>query len=222
MVFLGLAILLIALYPPSRIEGTLYYFVIGLGCTFFWNSARIIRYVLSLFGIVAIFAFTPAFFAVVTGSPDLVGTELLFGTGIALKSFAIVTFVVGVGGTLTASGIFRSLRWFKMPEQFIFLLLVAYRYLHLFKDEVQSLVEARQLRLAGRSHLKGITGAIRLLLFRAFGHAESVYIAMRLRGGESSFPLLMPVESTSSDTVLLLTSAIIVGLPYTIIFPVFG
>lgn len=214
LICLLLGIVGIALYPPEKIWGVLCFLLLSGTIAFSASSSHLLRYVLPVLLVLVVFSAGPALFSITGISSRPVTAEILFGIGVAGKSLSIVMLVIGIGVTLTPSTVFKSLYWFKIPARVIFLLLVAYRYLQLFTEEVTHLHEARQLRLGDRNRLTGITGAVRLLIHRSFAHAESVYVAMRLRGGESTLPLLARLSATSRDLGKLLLFTVVFSLPY--------
>jgi energy-coupling factor transporter transmembrane protein EcfT len=54
------------------------------------------------------------------------------------------------------------------------------------------------------------------LLEKAFYHAEEVFVAMRLRGGENRLPLLYPLEFKYSDFALTGCVFIVVLIPHVV------
>gem|GEM_PF-1766912 len=212
--FLLFAVPGVVLYPPDQVGGGLYYVLISAALAFSAGMKFSLRYFFPLSLVLIIFAGIPALTAVAGLTDRSVSHELVFGGMVALKTLSIVLFILGLGNTLTASETFAVLRWFRLPAGIIFLLLVGYRYFQLFTSEVRNILEARQLRLYERSALTGIVGALRVLLHRAFDHAEDVYMAMRLRGGESSIPLLKPLHASGSDPAAFSLLLVLIILPF--------
>ncbi len=82
--------------------------------------------------------------------------------------------------------VLKSLQAFRVPQVFILLLSMTYRYIFLFLHAMNSLFEARKSRTVGRTngaeHRRWISGAMMSLLNRSFKMSNDVYSAMMARG----------------------------------------
>lgn len=82
--------------------------------------------------------------------------------------------------------VLKSLQAVRVPQVFILLLSMTYRYIFLFLHAMNSLFEARKSRMVGRTdgaeHRRWITGSMMNLLNRSFKMSNDVYSAMMARG----------------------------------------
>jgi len=82
--------------------------------------------------------------------------------------------------------VLKSLQALRVPQIFILLLSMTYRYIFLFLHAMNSLFEARKSRMVGRTdgaeHRRWITGSMMSLLNRSFKMSNDVYSAMMARG----------------------------------------
>lgn len=80
----------------------------------------------------------------------------------------------------------KSLQAVRVPQVFILLLSMTYRYIFLFLHSANSMLEARKSRLVGRGsgsdHRRWITAAMMSQLNRSFKMSSDVYAAMLARG----------------------------------------
>lgn len=84
------------------------------------------------------------------------------------------------------SDILKSLRAFKVPQVFVLLLSMTYRYIFLFLHTANGMFEARKSRTVGyttgREQRQWISNAMSALLHRSFKMSNDVYAAMAARG----------------------------------------
>ena len=82
--------------------------------------------------------------------------------------------------------VLKSLQAFRVPQVFILLLSMTYRYIFLFFRTVNGMFEARKSRMVGRpsggESRKWITGSMMSLMSRSFKMSNDVYAAMLARG----------------------------------------
>lgn len=192
----------IALYPPLKTSGIIFYFIISL--VFAFNPVvlkRIRGLFAALLPLLLVFIAIPVLMVVISAKGQI-GENLLFGVMTAVKSVCIIMIMLYIIHTSTFSKILASLRYFHVPDIVLLLLMISHRYFFLFTHTAKELLRARTLRLYGKSHLKKITSALQVLIHKALDHGEEVYVAMRLRGAESSLPLLAGFKSRSRDYLL--------------------
>jgi len=219
VVFTIIAIFAVAIFPPMKIWGSAYFFTLSLIVLTRQSIRKTLkRLFLPLIPALIIFALTPYITAVSGFSQRPPGFELLFGFVITLKTFTILILVLAVMDSVSFSQFLKTLQIFKVSHRILFLLMIAYRYFFTFFNTVKKLIEARTLRLFKQSQLTHLISTLRILILKSMDHAESTYIAMRLRGGESHLPLLASFQTNSRDQVILLCSLIILLIPYLGIF----
>jgi cobalt/nickel transport system permease protein len=84
------------------------------------------------------------------------------------------------------SDVLKSLRSLRVPQVFILVLSMTYRYIFLFLHTANGILLARKSRVVGRAtgaeHRRWITGTMGNLMSRAFKMSNDVYAAMLARG----------------------------------------
>ena len=82
--------------------------------------------------------------------------------------------------------VLKSLRALKVPQVFVLVLSMAYRYIFLFLHTANGILLARKSRVVGRTsgseQRRWITGTMGNLMGRAFKMSNDVYAAMLARG----------------------------------------
>jgi cobalt/nickel transport system permease protein len=82
--------------------------------------------------------------------------------------------------------VLKSLRALKVPQVFVLVLSMTYRYLFLFLHTANGILLARKSRVVGRAtggeQRRWITGTMGNLMSRAFKMSNDVYAAMLARG----------------------------------------
>lgn len=215
----GFAVMAIALYPVSLPGGILYFVLLA---SLALRQRKVRRFVrkrlLPMLPAIVLFGMIPYLISLFQPDPVSRYAELMFGLGIIGKTFAILLIVSFFTRNVSVSHLLRAFRDLKIPLRIIFLLMIAYRFTSVFLHEARLLLQARSLRLFGRSHLRRIRSTFGVILRKAFDYAESIYIAMRLRGGEATIPLLARFRNTRSDRLIFLAGILICILPYFIYF----
>lgn len=101
---------------------------------------------------------------------------------------AILNFLVL---TTKFSEIIKSLQFFKIPNLFIFMTILTYRFIFLFIDEAYRMLLAKEARTIKKQRkidiLKTLSYIITNLFIRAFERGERAYLAMKARGFSKSF-----------------------------------
>ena len=122
------------------------------------------------------------------GPPELAPTWNGLSGGVLLVCRVGVSVSLAVLLVLTTpwSEILKSLRALGVPQAFVLVLSMTYRYLFLFLHTVNGVLLARKSRVVGRSsgteQRRWIVGTIGNLLSRAFKMSNDVYAAMLARG----------------------------------------
>ncbi|HKJ67538.1 MAG TPA: energy-coupling factor transporter transmembrane component T [bacterium] len=208
----------IALYPVSPPGGILYFAGLASSALLQRKVRRFVRTrLLPMVPAILLFGMIPYVISLFQTDPVSRHAELIFGLAIIGKTFAILLAVSFFTRNVPVSHFLRALRDIKIPLRVIFLLMIAYRFISVFFDEVRLLLEARSLRLFGRSQLHRIRSTFGVILRKAFDYSESIYVAMRLRGGESTIPLLARCRKSRSDGLLFGSGILLCLLPYCIL-----
>ena len=107
----------------------------------------------------------------------------------------------------------KSLQAVGVPQVFILLLSMTYRYIFLFLHTVNSMFEARKSRTVGRTqgseHRRWISGSMGSLMNRSFKMSNDVYAAMAARGFTGQIRTYSAYCMTPADWLALLVSVCI-------------
>ena len=107
----------------------------------------------------------------------------------------------------------KSLQAVGVPQVFVLLLSMTYRYIFLFLHTANSLFEARKSRTVGRTqgreHRRWISGSMGSLMNRSFQMSTEVYAAMTARGFTGRIRTYSAYRMTPADWVALLVSVCI-------------
>ncbi|MBV9019876.1 MAG: energy-coupling factor transporter transmembrane protein EcfT, partial [Ktedonobacteraceae bacterium] len=109
--------------------------------------------------------------------------------------------------------ILKSLRAFRVPQVFVLLLSMTYRYIFLFLHTANGMFEARKSRTVGkttgREQRRWISGSMGNLMNRSFKMSNDVYAAMAARGFTGEVRTYSAYHMTKRDWFALLASVII-------------
>jgi cobalt/nickel transport system permease protein len=134
------------------------------------------------------FGLPPRLFELAWG-PFQVGLSLpgLYGAAVfVIRVGVCVSLAVLLVLTTRWSDLLKSLRALRVPQVFILILSMTYRYVFLFLHTMNGMFEARKsrvvARLGGGEDRRWITRSMGVLLNRSFQMSSSVYAAMLARG----------------------------------------
>jgi energy-coupling factor transporter transmembrane protein EcfT len=103
--------------------------------------------------------------------------------------------------------VLKSLQALRVPQVFILLLSMTYRYIFLFFRTANGMFEARKSRVVGRTsgnEQRGwITGSMMSLLNRSFKMSNDVYAAMMARGFTGAIRSYTTYRMQTADWVAL-------------------
>jgi len=112
----------------------------------------------------------------------------------------------------------RALRAVRVPQVFIVILGVTYRYIFLLLHTTNDMFLARESRLVGRVTGSGerawIATSMGVLLGKAYHLSEEVYLAMIARGFRGEPRLLEPLRMGLSDVAWMLAA---LAVPVTVL-----
>ena len=107
----------------------------------------------------------------------------------------------------------KSLQAIGVPQVFVLLLSMTYRYIFLFLHTVNGMFEARKSRTVGRTqgseHRRWISGSMGSLMNRSFQMSNDVYAAMAARGFTGQIRTYSAYRMTPADWLALLVSVCI-------------
>lgn len=203
-----LYVLLLVIARASRIPFDFFVKRVWLGIPFFAGVVIIP----SIF-----FASSPRLFDLPLG-PLHIGPSLA-----ALLGAAVFVTRVGVCVSLAVllilstswSDVLKSLQAFRVPQVFILLLSMTYRYIFLFLHTANGMFEARKSRTVGRTtghEQRGwISGSMGSLMNRSFKMSNEVYAAMAARGFAGEVRTYSSYRMTTHDW-LALGGAVVIAL----------
>jgi cobalt/nickel transport system permease protein len=142
---------------------------------------------------------------------------LLFVSRVGVSVSLAVLLVV----TTPWADVLKSLRALKVPQVFVLVLSMTYRYLFLFLHTANGILLARKSRVVGRTsggeQRRWITGTMGNLMSRAFKMSNDVYAAMLARGFDGEVRTyttyrLRPFDvATLAGAVAIAVAAVLVG-----------
>ena len=107
----------------------------------------------------------------------------------------------------------KSLQAVYVPQVFILLLSMTYRYIFLFLHTANGMFEARKSRTVGRTHgnehRRWISSSMGYLMNRSFKMSNDVYAAMAARGFTGVIRSYSDYHMTTTDWIALAGSIII-------------
>jgi cobalt/nickel transport system permease protein len=134
-----------------------------------------------------------------------------------------VVFVARVGVTVSLAvllvlttpwaDLLKSLQTLRVPQVFILILSMSYRYIFLFLHAATGMVEARKSRTVGRTtggeQRRWISGSMGALMNRSFKMSNDVYAAMLARGFSGQIRTYTAYRMTGRDWVALAAAIVL-------------
>lgn len=109
--------------------------------------------------------------------------------------------------------VLKSLQALRVPQVFILILSMTYRYIFLFFRTANGMFEARKSRMVGRTsggeHRKWITSSMMSLMSRSFKMSNDVYAAMLARGFTGQVRSYSNYRMRTADWAALLASVLV-------------
>lgn len=140
---------------------------------------------------------------------DLIGLNMTIykegigrGLLIAGRVIAGTSLLLFLGMTTPVDRLLGALKFFKIPDGWLEILSFTYRYIFVFVDEAQSIMDAQRLRLGYKGIRVGLRswGILTGSLFtRVFDQASATYDAMTLRGYNGEIYIKRPGRFTAVD-----------------------
>ncbi|MFH1853604.1 MAG: energy-coupling factor transporter transmembrane component T [Candidatus Neomarinimicrobiota bacterium] len=143
-----------------------------------------------LLSTVLFFGLAPALSSLLGWSDAAVMSELYFGLSVTAKTVAIFFWIYSMIGLPGISRLLLTLKQLRVPDEVLFMLMIAVRYFQRFVYLARQMGEARSLRLHGAPHWRGLSALTSKLAIIAVDHAGAVYQSVLLRGGGVVLPLI--------------------------------
>lgn len=135
---------------------------------------------------------------------------LVFTGLITLKSNAIIIALIALVATVPVVTLGQALHGLRLPDKLCHLLLFTYRYLYVFEQEFQRLVQAIKIRgFQPRTNLhtyRSYAYLAAMLLVRSYDRADRVFEAMLCRGFHGAFYSLRTFAWQRRDGIFLVVS----------------
>ncbi len=135
--------------------------------------------------------------------PGLVGAVLLIARVGVTVSLAVLLVV-----TTPWADLLKSLEQLRVPQLFVLILAMTYRYIFLFLHLANGMFEARKSRIVGRTtggeQRRWISGAMGNLVNRSLKMSNDVYAAMSARGFAGSVRSFSGYRLTAADALAML------------------
>ena len=140
---------------------------------------------------------------------------MLFRSGLAGSRRLIV--ILLFGSVTPAHKIFQGLRWFRVPEGWVEIALLVYRYTFTLLEQTADVAAAQSLRLGYSSPRRTISSVGVLagtVITRSMDQAVRTYEAMVLRGYQGSFPFGSLPRMTRTDVRTILVALPVIAVSY--------
>lgn len=138
------------------------------------------------------------------------------GILIASRVLAGTSLMIFFSMTTPINKILGALKFFRVPDGWLEVTAFTYRYIFVFIEEAQSIMDAQRLRLGYScvgTGLKSWGTLIGSLFTRVYDQANATHAAMTLRGYSGKLYIKLPDRITSQDTGAgLLMAAILIVL----------
>ena len=140
---------------------------------------------------------------------------LMDGLMIAARILGAVSIVAVLGFSTPFTDFLAGLSWFRIPKDFIEILMFAYRYIFVLLEDAMVIYNAQRNRLGysnirrGLSSFGVLTGSLTL---KAFEHSHNVTIAMIQRGYDGTLPILKYKTFKPSEIVGSILFIIAMGI----------
>ena len=126
------------------------------------------------------------------------------GLLLAARILGAVSVMVVLGFATPFTEFIAGLAWFRIPREFVEILLFAYRYIFVLLEEALVIYNAQKIRLGYSSVRRGLNSFAVLsgtLTMRAFEHSQDTVLAMANRGYDGHIPLLKHTPFRVSEVV---------------------
>jgi cobalt/nickel transport system permease protein len=209
LVLIGVYAVLLAAARASRLPFDFFVKRVWLGVPFF--AGLVVIPALFLVPGPRLFAVDLGPFTLALSQPGVAGA-ILFVTRVGVSVSLAVLLVM----TTPWADLLKSLQAIRVPQLFILVLAMAYRYIFLFLHITNGMFEARKSRIvartSGNEQRRWITGSMGGLLNRSVKMSNDVYAAMIARGFSGSIRTFADYRMTRADwTALAGTLAIAVA-----------
>ena len=146
------------------------------------------------------------------------GIDISFGTvslvSIVFKTYLCVMALLILVSVTPMTQLTSAMRRLRIPNIFVLLFELTYRYIGVLADEAHSMYTAYSLRHFGRGgiDIRDMGSFIGQLLLRSFDRAERIYSAMKCRGYGEKIPAHTTKRFTTHDVSFLCVTCVLCAL----------
>lgn len=145
---------------------------------------------------------------------------LRIGIVLGARVFGAVSVMILLSSVSPAHEIFHALRWFRVPEAWVEIALLVYRYIFALLDQTADLIVAQRVRLGYSSLTRSLSSVSVLagtIVGRSMDQAMRTYEAMTLRGYTGKYPFAPLPEMRRTDWFVMLTACASVVAAYVLV-----
>lgn len=141
------------------------------------------------------------------------------GTAIAARVLGAVSVVAVLGFSTPFAEFMSGLSWFRVPRQFIEVLMFAYRYIFVLHEDAVVIYNSQKNRLGYSSMRRGLgsfgilTGS---LILKSFEHSQNTTVAMVQRGYDGNIPVLRHKPFRAWEVALSIVVVVLTGMVWKI------
>lgn len=138
---------------------------------------------------------------------------IIYALKITLRSNSIILLVISLLSTSRVLDLIHAMSRLKVPAKLIYLFFFVYRYLHVIKEEFNTIHQAMLLRgFKAKTNLhtyKSYAYLIANLLIKSHERSQKVYQAMICRGFKGSFIIIDHFKLKRNDYLFLIISVLL-------------
>ncbi|OEG63227.1 MAG: cobalt ECF transporter T component CbiQ [Halanaerobium sp. MDAL1] len=138
---------------------------------------------------------------------------IIYALKITLRSNSIILLVISLLSTSRVLDLIHAMSRLKVPAKLIYLFFFVYRYLHVIKEEFNTIHNAMLLRgFKAKTNLhtyKSYAYLIAILLIKSHERSQKVYQAMVCRGFKGNFVIIDHFKLKRNDYFFLIISALL-------------
>ena len=138
---------------------------------------------------------------------------IIYALKITLRSNSIILLVISLLSTSRVLDLIHAMSRLKVPAKLIYLFFFVYRYLHVIKEEFNTIHNAMLLRgFKAKTNLhtyKSYAYLIAILLIKSHERSQKVYQAMVCRGFKGNFVIIDHFKLKRNDYLFLIISVLL-------------
>lgn len=142
---------------------------------------------------------------------------LKHGLVLASRVLGAVSVVLLLSSVAPAHQVFHALRWFRVPDAWVEIALLIYRYVFALLDQTSDVMVAQRVRLGYSSVTRSVSSVSVLagtVVGRSMDQAMRTFEAMTLRGYNGKYPFAPLPPLSRSDRFIMVTGCSVVVAAY--------